>query len=214
MSDSSRPPAKSVVVSLFAVAATAVVAASVLTVVAVANAGPSRGSAAESGDRPSPTPRESDRPRAEGLPLCLVGSWVTVEERSMVKFYNDADPILFTSSGRRYEFRPDGTGTERQDNVTLIGNHQGTELRIVANGTNEFTWRATAKQITYAARTSTTITYSFYDQRGLIATQPQEAKQDLNEVDDYACEGTQAAETNPAGYQSLWARTEASGVYG
>ncbi|MEU6148837.1 hypothetical protein ABZ816_02440 [Actinosynnema sp. NPDC047251] len=214
MSDSSRPPAKSVVVSLFAVAATAVVAASVLTVVAVAKAGPSRGSAAESGERPSPTPRESGQPRAAGLPLCLVGSWLTVEEQSMVKFYNDADPILFSSSGRHYEFRPDGTGTERQDNVTLTGTHQGNELKIVANGTNEFKWKATDKQLTYLSRTNTTITYSFYDQRGLIATQPQEAKQDLNEVDDYACEGNQAAETNPAGYRARWARTDGSGVYG
>lgn len=200
-------------ITLFAVAACAVVGASALTVAAVANAGPGRGGPVADGDRTSPTPRTSST-RAAGPPICLIGSWRSAEEQSMVKFYTDADPILFTSSGRRYEFRPDGTGVERQDNVVLTGSHQGNELRIVANGTVEFKWSATDKQITYLARTATTITYSFYDQRGLLSTVPQEVKPDLNEVDDYACEGTQAVETNPTGYRALWVRTDGSGVYG
>ncbi len=212
VSDSPRPPARSAVVTLFAVAATAVVAGAVLTAVAVAKAGPSRATV-ESGDRSSPTPRTSSS-RAAGLPMCLVGSWRSVEERAMVKFYSDADPILMTTSGRRYEFRPDGTGTERQENVVHTGSHQGNEIRLVANGTIEFTWKATDKQITYLARTSTTLVFTSYDQRGEIGSQPLEAKPDLNEVDDYTCQGNQAVESNSSGYQSHWVRTDGSGVYG
>ncbi|MBW4718403.1 hypothetical protein [Saccharothrix obliqua] len=213
MRDPSSPPPKSVVVALFAVAAAAVLGAGALTAVAVTGSGPDRAAVVESDDRPSPTPPTTTE-RPAGPPLCLVGSWESAEERSMVRFYTDNDPILFTGSGRRYEFRPDGTGTERQDNVVLTGSYQGNELRIVANGTNEFRWTATDRQLTYVARTATTMTYTMFDQRGLIATQPLEPEPALNEVDDYTCEGTRAVESNASGYRARWVRTDGSGVYG
>ncbi|WP_433259823.1 hypothetical protein ACQPZF_21670 [Actinosynnema sp. CS-041913] len=213
MSDPSRPPARSVVVTLFAVAACAVVAASVLTAVAVADDRPGRDGPVADGDRTSPTPRTSTS-RAAGLPMCLVGSWRAVDEQFMIKFYTDEEPMRFTSSGRRYEFRADGTAIERQDNVVLSSTFQGNELRVVGNGQVDFKWTANDKQITYLARTATTLSWSYYDQRGLINTQPQEPTATLNEVDDYTCEGNQVVESNASGYRAVWVRTDGSGVYG
>jgi len=199
------------VITLFAVAAVA--GASALTAFAVADPGPGRDAAVPAGDRPSPTPRARSE-RDAGPPTCVIGSWYAVEEQLMVEFYTDAEPMRFTGSGRRYEFRPDGTGTERQDNVILTSTHEGNELRIVGNGTVEFTWSATDQRITYLARTATTLTWSYYDRRGLLSTQPQTVEPALNEVDDYTCRGNRATESNAGGYSANWVRTDATGMYG
>ena len=213
VSESPRLPARSVVVLLFVVAACAVLAAGGVTAVVLADDGPRQAVPVAAG-RPSPTARAATT-RAPGSPLCLIGSWRTVDERLMIKFYNDEDPIPFTVSGRLYEFRPDGTGTERMDNVVFTGAFQGNELRMVGNGFSEFTWTATDKVITYGNRTRSEATFSFYDQRGFVETQPLPGNRPMNEVNDYACQGTQMAESNAGlGFQSVWARTTAFGVYG
>ncbi len=198
---------------LFAVAACAVLAAGGLTAVVLADDGPRQATPVATGDRPSPTARPATT-RAVGPPMCLIGSWRTVDDRLMVKFYTDEDPMPFTTSGRVYEFRADGTGTERMDNVTLSGSFEGNALRMVGNGFTEFTWSATDKAITYVDRTKAEMTWAFYDQRGHVDTQPVPVKQGLNEVDDYSCQGTQLVESNASGYRSVWVRTTGSGVYG
>lgn len=199
-------------VALFAVAACAVLAAGGLTAAVLADDGPRQAVTTAAG-RPSPTARE-ETTRAIGPPLCLIGSWRTVEEQVMVKFYNNEDPIPFTTSGRSYEFRPDGTGTERMDDVVFRGAFQGNELRLVGNGFIEFTWSATDKAITYGAPTRAEYTWAYYDQRGLVETQTIPSEQARHEVDDYACQGTQLVESNARGYRSVWARTTGFGVYG
>lgn len=199
--------------ALFVVAACAVLAAGGLTAVVLADDRPGQAVAVPAG-RPSPTARP-DTSRAVGLPLCLIGSWRTVEDRMMVKFYTDRDRIPFTTSGRLYEFRPDGTGTERMDNVVHSGSFEGNELRFVGNGSSEFTWSATDTAITYINRTSAQLTWSYYDQRGLVATQTHPTSEPMNEVDQYTCKGTQLLVSNPGiGFQSLLTRTTAFGVYG
>ena len=198
---------------LFVVAACAVLAAGGLTAVVLADDGP-REAAPVAAGRASPTAR-ADTTRPVGTPLCLIGSWRTVDERVMVKFYNDEDPIPFTVSGRTYDFRPDGTGTEAMDDVVFTGSFQGNQLRLVGNGFSEFTWTATDKVITYGDRTRSEATFTFYDQRGLVETQPLPGNRPMNEVNDYTCEGTQLVESNAGlGFRSVWARTAASGVYG
>ncbi|MCE6995179.1 hypothetical protein LZG04_10205 [Saccharothrix sp. S26] len=211
MAESPRLPVRSAVVALFAVTACAVLAAGGLTAAVLADDPPPQEVRAE---RPSPTARE-ETTRAAGTPLCLIGSWRTVDERLTVKFYRDRDPIPFKVSGRAYEFRPDGTGTERLDGAVFTGTSQGNELRLVGNGFSEFTWTATDKVITYGVRTRSEAVYSFYDQRGLLQTQPLPGNFPINEVNDYDCRGTQLVESNAArGLQGTWTRTAAYGVYG
>ncbi|GAB3897863.1 hypothetical protein ACFQ1S_22455 [Kibdelosporangium lantanae] len=152
--------------------------------------------------------------RTAGLPACLVGSWRTVDEVFMIKFYNNEDPMRFTGHGQQYVFHPDGTGTETEDNVTLTGAFRGNELRLVINGTAAFTWAADGSRITYIGFTSDNRTYSYYDERGFRGTQPAPSRPNLNEVDDYSCGGTTMRESNSNGYGSSWVRTNDFGVYG
>jgi hypothetical protein len=205
-------------VILFCVAVCALVGAVTLTAVVLTDDGPDRccpavqNAAAET--KPSPTTRPPAT-RPAGLPQCLVGSWRTVDEVLMIKFYTNQPTMAFTGGGRQYEFRPDGTGTERYDNVAFTAPFRGRELRIVGNGTLEFTWKADDKKVTYIARTGAQFAWSYYDQRGLISTQPiAPTDPNLNEVDDYTCQGTQAVESNSTGYRSAWARTTGFGMYG
>lgn len=144
----------------------------------------------------------------------MIGSWRTVDESFMIKFYTDRSPIRFTGRGREFEFRPDGTVLEKQDNVVLTANFEGRELRMVGNGTSELTWTATDRAITYPARTRVSFTWSYYDQRGLINTDTPGPEPALNEVDDYTCSGSTMSESNAGGYRSTWVRTAAYGVYG
>lgn len=195
----------------------ALVAATTLTVVVIADEGPETccsGSGAVAGSRPSPTARASAS-RAAGPPMCVIGQWRTVDEAFMIKFYTDQPELPFSSSGRVFELRPDGTGTERHENVVYTGSFRGNQLRIVGNGTIDFTWTATDRTITYVAQTKATITYSYFDQRGLLSTQPLTPNPNLNEVDDYTCAGPQLIENNTnRGYRSVWTRTAGFGVYG
>jgi hypothetical protein len=199
-------------VVLFVIAACAVLAAGGLTAVVLAD--DDTRPVAAAGDRPSPSARPSAT-RAVGPPMCLIGSWRTVDERAMIKFYNNEDPFLFTMSGRVYEFRPDGTGVERMDNVVYSATFEGNEVRLVGNGTSEFTWSATDTTITYIHRTKTDHVWQYYDQRGLIETQALESDKPVDEVDQYTCQGAQMVESKPdTGYRGVWARTSAFGVYG
>ncbi|PSL56034.1 hypothetical protein B0I31_104325 [Saccharothrix carnea] len=197
---------------LFVIAGCAVLAGGGLTAAVLADDRPRQVTSVAAG-RPSPTVRE-DTTRPVGPPLCLIGSWRTVEEQVMVKFYTNEDPLPFTTSGRAYEFRPDGTGTERMDNVVFHGTFQGNELRLVGNGFIDFTWTATDRAITYSSPTRSEFTWAYYDQRGLVETQTIPSEQLRHEVDDYACQGTQLLESNARGYRSVWARTAGLGVYG
>jgi hypothetical protein len=199
------------------VAAGALIAATTLTTVALSADEPDRCCVA--GDDgpvagPSPTAKALSS-RAAGLPLCIVGSWRVVDEVLSMKFYTDAPAITFTGNGRQYEFRPDGTATELQVNVTHAATYKGNRLSSVGNGVVEYTWKATASEITYMARTKTTVVYTNYDQRGQIGTSNTEPNNALNEVDQYTCSGNQVIESNPAtGYRAVWARTTGFGVYG
>jgi hypothetical protein len=196
---------------LFVIAACALLAAGGLAAVALADDRPETASA--TGGRPSPTARESTT-RAPGLPLCVIGSWLVVEETAMVKFYNNEAPLPMIASGVTYEFRPDGTGTTRIDGVVFRGTFRGNDIRLAGRGSYDFTWSATDKAITYVARTRSDATWTFYDQRGELSTQPVEPNPAQNEVDDYTCQATQLVESNSGGYRSSMARTKAFGVYG
>ncbi|WP_412540716.1 lipocalin family protein [Longispora sp. K20-0274] len=163
---------------------------------------------------PRPTPSPSPGPtRAPGLPLCVIGSWRVVTETAMVKFYSNADPFAATTSGKVYEFRADGTGTERYDNVTYTANSDGSTLRLTSNGSAEFTWTATGDTVTYLARTSTAVKHHWSVPEGEsdVESKPQP---DLNETDHYKCGGGQFEESNDTGYKSVWARTTGYGFYG
>ncbi len=201
---------------LIAVAAGAVIAATTLTTVALSADEPDRCCPAGADGPvtgPSPTTRAAET-RAAGPPMCLIGSWRSVEEIHSVKFYTDQPPMQFVGTERRYEFRPDGTGTEIHANSTLSSNWRGRQLKIVGNGSVQFTWKATDNQITYMAISNAQLNFQYYDNRGLLNTLPYANNPALNEVDDYICQGTQMAEGNSNGYHSAWVRTTGFGVYG
>jgi hypothetical protein len=198
---------------LFGVAVCALVAAFTLTMVVIADDGPERFGPGASGAKPSPTARATTS-RDVGLPACLVGSWRTVDEVLMVKFYTDQPIMPFVGAGRTYEFRPDGTATERVDNAVFTASFRGNQLRLVANGSLEYTWTATNSALTYVARTGGSFTWQYFDQRGLISTQQIPPTETMNSVYDYNCQPTRMAESNSTGYRSAWARTAGFGVYG
>lgn len=131
----------------------------------------------------------------------------------MIKFYTDRPAIRFTSKGREFQFRPDGTMLETQDNVVMTAPYGDVELRVVGNGTSEFRWTATGDAITYLARTKVAHSWSYYDHRGLLGKHDAYLEPNLNEVDDYVCSGDTMLETNPDGFRSSWVRTDAYGVY-
>jgi hypothetical protein len=149
--------------------------------------------------------------------MCLIGTWRSVDENTMFKFYSDQPPSPFAGAGRLLEFRPDGTGIERHDNFTLTGSFGSRVLRLVSAGTIDFKWTASDSAITYIGHTGATVTFSFYDHRGLIETQPFKVNPNLNEVDRYTCGATQlteAATAGTTGYRSTWVRIAGAGVYG
>ncbi|WP_460400274.1 hypothetical protein [Actinophytocola sediminis] len=208
---SPRPVAVLLVLSLIAF-----LAASALTVVAVAeNDAPEpwrTGYAADDG-RPSPT-TAPPMSRAPALAQCVVGSWRTVDETLMVKFYTDVGELPMTTSGRYYEFRADGTAVERNQNIQIVGNHNGTPIRLVVNGWREFSWSATASKLSYQAITRANLTWSFYDNRGLLSSQKEPVDPRHNEVNDYTCAEGQLVESNASGFRSVWTRTADYGYYG
>jgi hypothetical protein len=165
---------------------------------------------------PDPTATPEPGPTRDGpLPTCLIGSWRVTFERFPVEFYTDAAPITFRSNGRRYEFRPDGTGTVRFDRVVATGSHQGTALRMEWDGEQEFTWSADDTAITYHAFTEATGTVTAFENSQQTSSGPLETVPDFNEVDQYECRGDQLDERNPdRGYEARWARTGDYGVYG
>lgn len=212
------PPPRSQrpVAVLFVVSLIAFLAASALTVVAVAEDSPEpccAGPVAAASARPSPSTAARGT-RAPALAQCLVGSWRTVDEVLMVKFYTDVGRLPMTTSGRYYEFRADGTGIERNQNIQILGNHQGTPIRLVASGWREFTWSATPGKVTYRAITRAKLTWSYYDNRGLLSSQPEPVNLRYNEVNDYTCSGDQLVESNRSGFRSVWTRTHDHGFYG
>ncbi|PSL56035.1 hypothetical protein B0I31_104326 [Saccharothrix carnea] len=196
---------------LFVVAGCAVLVGGGLTAAVLADDRPMP-VAARSG-QPSPTARP-ETTREVGRPLCVVGSWVVVEEVANIKFYSDQPALPMTSAGTTYEFRPDGTGSARLDGVVVRGTFQGNELRVVGRGGYEFTWSATDKVLTYHGRTRSDATWTFYDQRGELSTQPVQANPAQNEVDDYTCQATRLVESNSGGYRAAMSRTALFGVYG
>jgi hypothetical protein len=199
--------------ALFVLCAAAVLGCAGLFVPVLASTGPERAEPV-AGARPSPTPTPPST-RAAGQQHCLVGSWRSVDESMMIKFYTDADPFPFTASGRYYEFHPDGTGVERNDNVQYVGSFRGSEVRQVANGWREFTWSATDETITYHAITNADLTSVGFDRRGQRETiREQQGNPNYNSSYAYACAGTRLVESNTDGYRSAWARTADHGVYG
>lgn len=193
----------------------ALLATAALTVLAVTtNDAPERaGTSADPEARPSPTTRPPVT-RADTQQHCLIGSWLTVDEVLPTVFYTDADPLPLVTKGRYYEFRPDGTGIERTDNVVMTGNHRGNEVRLVANGWREFTWTATAGALTFVAITRADQTWAAYDQRGLINTVPTTLTPAYNWTADYRCTGATVTESRTDGFRSAWARTADYGSYG
>lgn len=132
----------------------------------------------------------------------------------MIKFYTDADAFPFTTGGRYYEFHADGTVVERNDNVQIVGHYQGNEQRMVANGWRQFTWSATGNTITYHGITGADLTWSAYDQRGLLSTNREAVDPNYTETNNYTCAGSQVVESNGNGFRSVWTRTADYGVYG
>lgn len=217
MGDLPRLPGKAAIGTLFAVAVCALLVATALTVTVLTDERPERADAAVAvaASRPSPTTRPATATRAAGPPLCLIGTWRSVDEVIMNKFYTDQPPIRLVASGRILEFRPDGKAVLRVDGLTYSGTFRGNQLRIVGTGTAEFTWHATDRVITYPARNNSTIVWSYYDQRGLLSAQPEGANPALNEDDEYTCQGNEFTERRPStGYQSTWTRVAGFGTYG
>ncbi|CAM3535372.1 hypothetical protein KIPE111705_12950 [Kibdelosporangium persicum] len=204
------------VVVLFAVAGSAFIAATTLTAIVISADVPER-----AGEAPPPVvdveaAAGSSADRVTGPPACLIGTWRSVDEYTNFKFYSDQPPMPFTGRGRYLSFRPDGTGSERREGFTLTGHWSGRVLKLVSDGTFDFRWSADAKAITYHGHISTTVTYRYYDHRGLIETQPMRANPNLNEVDGYTCDATRLTETGApvTGFRSVWVRTGETGVYG
>ncbi|MEU5693134.1 hypothetical protein [Actinosynnema sp. NPDC020468] len=213
MTDPSRLPGKPTVLIVLLTALCALAGTVLLTAATVRHL-PRRPAAAQEGDRPSPTPRSSST-REPGPPLCVIGSWQVAEDTVKIKFYTDADATTFTGSGRLFEFRPDGTGTEKHDNHVLKSTFEGNEIRIVSNGAQDFTWTTKDGTITYLTRTSSTLVYSYYDQRGLLDSHPAAGPGDLYDTNDFTCERGRAVESRrDVEYRSVWNRTTAYGVYG
>jgi hypothetical protein len=204
-------------VVLCVIAASLLMAATTLTALAIAgDDGPEQCCPAVQSpvSGPSPTVRPSAS-RTINLPTCLIGSWRVANESNMVAFYTNESPIRLVSSGREYEFRPDGTGVIRHDNTAWIGSLRGNELRIVSNGTQDFTWTANDRTITYLAYTGGTLVDQNFDHRGLLSTTPFQPNAAANDVYDYTCQGTQASESRAAtDYRAVWVRTTGLGVYG
>ena len=199
---------------LFTAAACALGVATTATASVLSQPEPERCCAAvPTADKVSAAPRTTTT-RPAGPPLCLIGSWRAVDETFMVKFYTDRPEIRFTSKGREFEFRPDGTMLERQADVVMTASYGDVELRIVGKGTSEFTWKADDRAITYLARTKVDHSWSFYDHRGWLSTKAAYLEPNLNEVDDYVCSGDTMLETNADGFRSSWVRTDSYGVYG
>lgn len=200
---------------LFVIALCAMLAAVVLTVVVVVADGDGpepccAGPVAEPGSLPSPTNRAPST-RESDVPVCLVGSWVTVAETWTVKFYNNELPFQFTGQGRYFEFRPDGTYHERAKNFVLIGNFEGDQTRLVYNGAKDATWIANGTTLTYPKLTHNAMTYAAYDSRGLLDKE----LATHNPADRYTftCSGTRLEESRP-GYHAVLERTSDYGIYG
>jgi hypothetical protein len=225
-----RRRAGALVVTLFVVAVVAGATAAALAGVAIAGAGnggtpvpeaccPAGGPPAQPPSPPPATPTATPDPtgptRAPTAPHCVVGSWRVVAESYLVEFYTDAPAIPFRSSGREYEFRPDGTGTIDFDGVVATGEYRGDALRVEWAGQAEFTWSADDTTITYHAYTSADATWSTHVNSQQTNQGPFETDPDLDEVDDYRCRGGVMEESNSAtGYQATWERTGDYGVYG
>ena len=204
------------IVTLFSVAGAAFIAATTLTAVVISADTPEPCCAGET--RPAvqqaPASAKAAANRPAGLPMCLIGAWRSIEDSSMVKFYNDQPPIRLSGSGRLLVFRPDGTGMEQHDGFTLHGSFGSRALRLVSTGTMGFKWTASETAITYIGHTDATLTYSYYDHRGLLETQPLKLNPNLNEVDRYTCGATRLTESSDTGYRSAWVRVADMGVYG
>jgi hypothetical protein len=225
---SGRRRAGATVLSLSVVAALAGVAAVVLAGLAVAGTGagePAPAACCPAGGPPPqpltpPPPEPTVEPaaaptREPTAPHCIVGSWRVVSESYLVEFYTDAGPIPFQSSGREYEFRPDGTGTIFYDGVVATASYRGDALRIEWQGTAEFTWSADETTITYHAYPEADASWTTHVNSRQTNQGQFEPDPDLAEVDDYRCDGDELAERNPAtGYEASWQRTGDYGVYG
>ncbi|PRY40790.1 hypothetical protein CLV43_106531 [Umezawaea tangerina] len=211
-------PGKSVIVLMAVATACALLASTAVTAVVATGGGPeSCCGGAAGGAEPVGSPSPSARPsssRPAGPSICLVGSWRSVDETFMVKFYTNQPEMRFTGSGREFEFRPDGTIVERQKDFVITTVFQGRELRMVGNGSIEYRWAADDKAVTYSKRGNSSLTWAYYDQRGLINTELVTGDTDYTEVDEYTCEGKRVVENGKTGYRSVWERTSAFGVYG
>ena len=154
---------------------------------------------------PSPSPPARSTP----LSTCLIGSWVVREESTVQPFYRGEPPRRFTSSGRAYEFRADGTVFESATNVTYTS--ADGRFRRVLNGTREYTWTATDTTITYLAVRRTSMVWQYFADGRRIDTVAEKAGA-LNEVGTYTCSARQVVESN-AQYRATWERTDTYGVY-
>ncbi|MET1075622.1 MAG: hypothetical protein ABWY11_23440 [Umezawaea sp.] len=217
MSDSPVSPGKPVVLLMAVATACALLASTGVTAVVATGGGPERCCAEPSDATPVALPSPSARPSSSkpaGPSTCLVGSWRSVDEAFMVKFYTNQPEMRFTGSGRRFELRPDGTLVEQQQDFVITTTFQGRELRMVGNGSIEYQWSADGKAITYSKRSNSSLTWAYYDERGLINTELVTGNNDHTEVDEYTCEATRVVENGKSGYRSVWERTSDFGVYG
>jgi hypothetical protein len=200
--------------ALLVVCAVAVLTCVALAVPLLDRSGPESCCAASVGAAPSPTstPRAT---RLAGLPSCLVGSWRVVDQRETIKFYIDADPLVFTygSGVRYYEFHPDGQAIERNVDFTMVGEHRGQRVRAVRNGERTLTWSGTDSTITYHSLAATTLTVEYYDQRGRLSPATEMPNPNLDETDDIDCTPATATESK-GDYHATWQRTADYGMYG
>ncbi len=209
-------PLSRTAVVLFAVAGGAFVAATTLTAVVISADIPERSSDAAPPVSPLAAVATTETSRTVGLPACLIGTWRSIEEYTTYKFYTDQPPFGFTGRGRFLILRPDGTGGERREGFTQTGRYRGGEQRMVSDGTYEFRWSADAKAITYQGPVTASMTFRYYDHRGLLNTQPLQPDPNWKEVDEFTCTATRLTETSTSGtgYRSVWVRTKETGVYG
>jgi hypothetical protein len=225
-----RRRAGAAVVALLVAAVLVAAGAAALTGVAVAGSGvvgarpaaccPAGGPPAQPSVWPevSASPQVAPTPlatRAASLPACIVGSWRVSSETYLVDFYTDLAAIPFTSSGRRFEFRPDGTGTIFYDDVVATSSFRGDALRVEYDGRMDFGWSAGRDTITYRGLSEVSVTWRTLINARVTNRGSEQDDPDYREVDDYQCAGDTLQESNPeTGYQSIWVRTDGYGVYG
>jgi hypothetical protein len=117
-----------------------------------------------------PTAATSSATTHSWLPECWIGTWLSTLDVERFVFSRGMDQMTFTGFGVRRTLRPDGTAVVTMENFTMSAPYNGTELRVVFDGTAQYNWSATQDTFTYGdfTRNDTVIT-QYQDDRKLAS---------------------------------------------